>query len=89
MGVQECYEDVDQYRGESSLYPDSFLTANGVPVRNGRLRSLLLIRLQHMSIQHPLLAIVGVVGTVAGFVFLLQLCVKRDLRENGSGMRLD
>lgn len=46
---------------------------------------------QETAMDHPLFALVTVVGSVAVFVFLLQRCVSRDPREarEAVGARLD
>ncbi|WVR04133.1 protein disulfide-isomerase domain [Kwoniella sp. DSM 27419] len=56
-----------------------------------RSASATLISLGQTTVEHPLLAVVLLVGAVALFVFMLQKCNGRDARENGhaGGSRLD
>jgi hypothetical protein len=75
MGVQERDHDFDHPRREYCA----------------EIAGRTLTNPQQASMEHPLLALVTLVGAVAVFVFLLQRCLGRDPRENGhhSGTRLD
>ncbi|KAK8861263.1 protein disulfide-isomerase domain [Kwoniella newhampshirensis] len=54
-----------------------------------RSAAMTLISLGQTSVEHPFAALIILIGAVAIFVFLLQRCVGRDLKEAGITSRLD